>query len=111
LKAWGTRLVKRIGQRKAKIAVARKLAVILHRMWIWHEDDLAGQPLAFTSVPCWTTTMDHLLFGGRTLASFPSSSLLKNLKSSAFVLRFSSSYKCSVRFGSECSRLVATLSL
>jgi hypothetical protein len=28
------RLVKRIGQRKAKIAVARKLAVILHRMWI-----------------------------------------------------------------------------
>ena len=39
------------------------------------------------------------------------SSLLKNLKSSAFVLRFSSSYKRSVRFGSECSRLVATLSL
>jgi hypothetical protein len=34
LKAWGMRLVKRIGQRKAKIAVARKLAVILHRMWI-----------------------------------------------------------------------------
>src|SRR6516164_8305253 len=31
-------------------------------------------------------------------------SLLKNLKSSAFVLRFSSSYKRSVRFGSECSR-------
>src|ERR1700740_2260007 len=41
----------------------------------------------------------------------PSSSLMKNLKSSAFVLRFSSSYKRSVRFGSECSRLVATLSL
>src|SRR5262249_20647579 len=39
------------------------------------------------------------------------SSLLKNLNSSAFVLRFSSSYKRSVRFGSECSRLVATLSL
>ena len=38
-------------------------------------------------------------------------SLLKNLNSSAFVLRFSSSYKRSVRFGSECSRLVATLSL
>jgi hypothetical protein len=40
-----------------------------------------------------------------------SSSLLKNLKSSAFVLRFSSSYKRSLWFGSECSRLVATLSL
>jgi transposase len=34
LKAWGTRLAKRIGLRKAKVAVARKLAVILHRMWI-----------------------------------------------------------------------------
>ena len=40
---------------------------------------------------------------------FVSSSLMKNLKSSAFVLRFSSSYKRSVRFGSEWSRLVATL--
>ncbi|HUK09086.1 MAG TPA: IS110 family transposase [Stellaceae bacterium] len=32
LKAWGHRLWKRIGFKKAKIAVARKLAVILHRM-------------------------------------------------------------------------------
>ena len=31
VKAWGTRLVKRNGLRKAKVAVARKLAVILHR--------------------------------------------------------------------------------
>ena len=34
LKAWGIRLAKRTGLRKAKVAVARKLAVILHRMWI-----------------------------------------------------------------------------
>jgi hypothetical protein len=34
VKAWGTRLAKRNGLRKAKVAVARKLAVILHRMWI-----------------------------------------------------------------------------
>jgi transposase len=34
LKAWGIRLAKRNGLRKAKVAVARKLAVILHRMWI-----------------------------------------------------------------------------
>jgi transposase len=33
LKAWGHRLWKRIGFKKAKIAVARRLAVILHRMW------------------------------------------------------------------------------
>jgi nicotinate-nucleotide pyrophosphorylase len=32
LKAWSTRLVKKIGDKKATVAVARKLAVILHRM-------------------------------------------------------------------------------
>jgi len=48
LKAWGTRLIKRIGLRKAKVAVARKLAVILHRMWIdgtefsWSKKELAA---------------------------------------------------------------------
>ncbi len=34
VKAWGVRLAKRNGLRKAKVAVARKLAVIPHRMWI-----------------------------------------------------------------------------
>jgi transposase len=34
LKAWGLRIAKWKGLRKAKVAVARKLAVILHRMWI-----------------------------------------------------------------------------
>jgi len=34
LKAWGMRLAKRNGLRKAKVAVARKLSVILHRMWV-----------------------------------------------------------------------------
>jgi transposase len=33
LKAWGTRLARKIGPKKATVAVARKLAVILHRMW------------------------------------------------------------------------------
>jgi transposase len=33
LKVWGHRLWKRIGFKKAKIAVARRLAVILQRMW------------------------------------------------------------------------------
>jgi transposase len=47
LKAWGLRLAKRIGFRKAKVAVARKLAVILHRMWrdgtdfIWSSKEAA----------------------------------------------------------------------
>jgi transposase len=33
LKAWAVRLAKRIGLKKAKVALARKMAVILHRMW------------------------------------------------------------------------------
>ena len=34
LKAWGMQLAKKRGHRRAVIAVARKLAVILHKMWI-----------------------------------------------------------------------------
>jgi transposase len=34
LKAWGLRLAKVRGHRRAVVAVARKLAVILHRMWV-----------------------------------------------------------------------------
>jgi transposase len=34
LKAWGVRIAQRRGLSKATVAVARKLAVILHRMWI-----------------------------------------------------------------------------
>ena len=33
LKAWGMAIAKRRGMRRATIAVARKLAVIMHRMW------------------------------------------------------------------------------
>ena len=33
LKAWGLRLAKTNGFKKAKVAVARKLAVVLHAMW------------------------------------------------------------------------------
>jgi len=34
LKAWGVRIAKRRSLNKARVAVARKLAVILHRMWV-----------------------------------------------------------------------------
>ncbi|MET4558019.1 hypothetical protein ABIB84_007704, partial [Bradyrhizobium sp. JR1.1] len=33
LKRWGSKLAKRIGAKKAKVAVARKMAVILHAIW------------------------------------------------------------------------------
>ena len=48
LKAWGLRLAKRSGLKKAKVAVARKLAVIMHRMWcdgtdfIWSTKEAAA---------------------------------------------------------------------
>jgi transposase len=34
LKAWGMRLMKSKGRKRATVAVARKLAVILHRIWL-----------------------------------------------------------------------------
>jgi transposase len=34
LKRWGLEVAKRRGLKRAKVAVARKLAVILHRMWV-----------------------------------------------------------------------------
>jgi transposase len=34
LKRWAERLVERIGKRKAVVALARKLAVLLHRLWV-----------------------------------------------------------------------------
>ena len=36
IKAWGTRLARKVGGKKAMVAVARKLSVIPHRMW--HDD-------------------------------------------------------------------------
>jgi len=38
LRAWGMKIAKKRGFSKARIAVARKLAIILHRMWIANED-------------------------------------------------------------------------
>ena len=71
LKAWGIRLAKRSGLRKAKVAVARKLAVILHRMWIegtefkWSSKEviacIGGQPSSHhqreTNVPAGTLAL------------------------------------------------------
>jgi transposase len=34
LKAWGVRLIKRVGMKKAKVAIARKIAVVLHCIWV-----------------------------------------------------------------------------
>ena len=47
LKAWGVRVAQRRGMRRAIVAVARRLAVVLHRMWVdgsefrWRKDSTA----------------------------------------------------------------------
>jgi len=46
LKEWGLTLAKRIGMRRAKVAVARKLAVIMHRMWMDQTEFQSGERLA-----------------------------------------------------------------
>jgi transposase len=43
LKSWAMRIAKRAGMKKAKVALARRLAVILHRMWV------DGTRFAFTA--------------------------------------------------------------
>ena len=52
LKAWSIRVAQRRGMRRAVVAVARRLAVVLHRMWVdgsefrWCKKDNAAVPAA-----------------------------------------------------------------
>ena len=52
LKAWGMAIAKRRGLRRATVAVARKLAVIMHRMWAdggefrWSRDEIVASAAA-----------------------------------------------------------------
>jgi transposase len=46
LKSWAARLAARAGMRKAKVALARKLAVVLHRMWADGKPFAAGRAAA-----------------------------------------------------------------
>jgi transposase len=46
LKAWGMRLQKTRGRQKALVALARKLAVIMHRMWLDGSDFQWGKEVA-----------------------------------------------------------------
>lgn len=34
MKAWAVRVAHRQGSKRAKVALARKMTVILHRMWV-----------------------------------------------------------------------------
>jgi transposase len=50
LKAWGMKIARHRGMKRAIVAVARRLAVILHRMWVdgidfrWTRPEAAAAP-------------------------------------------------------------------
>ncbi len=44
LRAWGVKLAQKTGMKKACVAVARKLAIIMHRMWLEGTDFRFGRP-------------------------------------------------------------------
>jgi len=44
LKAWGMKLLPRIGAKKTCVAIARKLAIIMHRMWVDEVDFRFSEP-------------------------------------------------------------------
>ena len=46
LKSWGLNIARHRGMKRLKVAVARKLAVILHRMWVDETDFRWGQEQA-----------------------------------------------------------------
>jgi len=46
LRVWGLKLGKRVGMKKACVAVARKLAIIMHRMWLEKRDFQYGRRTA-----------------------------------------------------------------
>ena len=47
LRAWGVKLAKRVGAKKACVAVARKLAIVMHYMWMEETDFRFGKtPMA-----------------------------------------------------------------
>ena len=46
LKTWGMAVARRRGARRAKVALARKLGVVLHRMWKDGADFRHEKPVA-----------------------------------------------------------------
>jgi hypothetical protein len=46
LKRWALDLAKRRGPKRAKVALARKLATVLHRMWLDGADFRSGKEVS-----------------------------------------------------------------
>ena len=43
IKSWGVRLAKRVGMSKAIVAVARKIAIVMHKIWLTGDDFRFGE--------------------------------------------------------------------
>lgn len=50
LKAWGVRIAQRRGAKRGKVALARKIAIVLHRMWISETDFRYSSQQATTAI-------------------------------------------------------------
>ncbi len=48
LKSWALKVARRHGARKAKVALARRLAVVMHRMWVDGTDFFMERPASTT---------------------------------------------------------------
>jgi transposase len=51
LKTWGRRIAKRAGAKRARVALARRMAVVLHRMWCDGTEFFAGAPAGLRGAP------------------------------------------------------------
>ena len=56
LKTWGRRIVKRAGAKRARVAVARRMAVVLHRMWCDGTEFCATAPAGRAEAPVRVST-------------------------------------------------------
>jgi transposase len=47
LKAWGVKIGKRSGTKRARVGIARKLSIIMHRIWLEHLREPTTQSARF----------------------------------------------------------------
>jgi Transposase IS116/IS110/IS902 family len=69
LKSWAAKLAKRAGLRKAKVALARRLAVILHRMWVDGKSFAFTAPKAVAAAAAWQGEIERFRAGHDTTPS------------------------------------------
>ena len=69
LRAWGMQVARRRGMARARVAVARKLACVLHRMWADDAEFRWGKQETASAVPGWPRASSRP--GRDGAASFP----------------------------------------